>query len=151
MKKIISILIFSLVISIQGIFSQINTNYDNSLDYSQSYFYIFDQDDVFSAGDSVWTHSIFKKSHNFLKPSLYLELDSTGGTFDTTKIYIESKEWDEQTYELQDSVTWYLGSDTTCEIKITTGVQDAIWRTRVWCESDEFRLNIDVYKIRFWE
>ncbi len=148
MKKIFALLILSLAF-VLGTNGQI-TGFDEALDYSQTYRYLVNQDNVFSTGDSIWMYSIHKKTYQFIKPSLLLELDSTGGTFDTVKIYLESKDWDGDTYEIQDSIYWTTGADTVKQIQISTGVQDAIWRTRIIGENDEFRFNIDFFGIRFY-
>ena len=139
-----------LAVLVQGINAQV-TGFTNSLDYSQTFVYEVDVDNVFSTGDSIYEYSVFKKSDSYLRPTLYLELDSISGVFDTVMIYLESKEWDEQDYTIRDSAEWTSGVDTTKEIIITTAVINALWQTRLVGENDEFRFNIDLLKLRFYK
>ena len=149
MKRILLLITATLLLTL-GVNSQV-TGFTNTLDYSQTYIYEFDLDGVFSTGDSIWTYSVFKNSDSYLRPTLYIETDSISGTQGQVKFYLESKEWDEQSYTLRDSVTWVTGVDTSFSITVSTAIANTIWQTRAVGANDEFRFNIDVFKIKFYK
>lgn len=111
--------------------------------YDESYFYYTGvSSDTIGVGDSVYVLPIRKKSLSTVTPYVYISIDSTGGTFDTVTVQLQSKVFEQENYVTRESVAWNLGSDTIIVLVSDTAHISEYWRVRVACEDDTFKAKI---------
>ena len=112
-------------------------------DAKSSYFYYNGlANDTIGANDSIWDYSVRIRSRSELKVHLAFDLDSTGGTFDTTYIDLYSKTAAFNNWILRERVAWKLGSDTIGYIESDSSHISEFWKARVWSEDDSFKAKV---------
>ena len=152
MKKIL--IIFSLIaVFILGAFN-INEvlveSVNASLNYSETFkWYPGQTADTIGVGDSVWEYKIRKKSNLELMPYTYLAIDSTGGTFDTITVTLESKVFEQESYTIRESASWELGSDTVIILISDTAHISEFWKIKIIGDDDTFKAAITQLNFKF--
>lgn len=152
MKK--SLIIFSLIaVFILGAFninSVLTESVNASLNYSETFkWYPGQTRDTIGIGDSIWEYKIRKKSNLELIPYIYLAIDSTGGTFDTVNVTLESKVFEQESYTVRETVAWNLGSDTIIILVSDTSHISEYWKIKVAGTDDTFKAAITQLNIKF--
>jgi hypothetical protein len=154
MKKLFYI-ISIILLSIAGLAYTVNETVfsepvNTTVGYDQSYYYYTGQaKDTIGVGDSVYTFPVRKKSLSTVLPYVYVAIDSTGGTFDTVTVQLQSKVFEDESYITRESATWNLGSDTIIVLQSDTSHISEYWRIRVACEDDTFKAKITSINFKF--
>jgi hypothetical protein len=156
MKKIFSImLLLSLCLTVT--FAQRGENQqttvDKSLGYDQTYFlYPGLVTDSVGVIDSTWSFTIGKLTRKPVKANFYLDLDSTGGTFDTVNFYIQKKVHDLADFVNTDTLYWKVGSDTIIKEWQTSSFHTAdFWRLYIEGTNNTFKFHINRLDGKFVE
>jgi len=119
---------------------------------NSSYFYYNGlATDIIGATDSIWEYSVRIRSRSELKAHLAFDLDSTGGTFDTTYIQLYSKTAAFDDWILRESVAWKLGADTIGYIESDSSHISEFWKVKIWAEDDSFEAKINKILIKYVE
>ena len=152
MKKFL--IIFSLIcVLIFGAFTINETLVEPvnaSLNYSESFkWYPGQTADTIGVGDSIWEYLIRKKSNYEITPYTYLALDSTGGTFDTITVTLESKAFEQESYTIRESASWELGSDTVIILVSDTAHISEYWKIKIIGDDDTFKAKITQLNFKF--
>ena len=123
---------------------------NTTVGYDQSYYYYTGQaKDTIGIGDSVYLFPVRKKSLSTVLPYIYIAIDSTGGTFDTVTVSLQSKVFEDESYITRESVAWNLGSDTVIVLQSDTSHVSEYWRIVVACEDDTFKAKITQVNFKF--
>jgi len=104
MKKIILLITF-ITLAFCG-FSQ-NATVDQTLDYDQTYvWYDGVATDVITTTDTTWTYTVRKKTDALNYCFVDMLIDSTGGTANSIKIYLQNKKFPDTDFTTITTVTW---------------------------------------------
>lgn len=86
---------------------------DKTMGYDDTYlWYDGTASDTIGISDSIWTYEVRKKTDSRMYCYVDMYLDSTGGTANSVKIYLQNKFFPDQDYTNVDSVTWAASADT---------------------------------------
>lgn len=121
------------------------TTVNKSLGYDATYFtYPGLVTDSVGIVDSTWSFTIGKLTDSKVFASFYLDLDSTGGTFDTVNLYIQKKVHDLADFENTDTLYWKIGADTIIKNWTTSTSHIAdFWRLYIEGTDNTFQFDID--------
>lgn len=121
-------------------------------DAAASYFYYNGlSTDVIGANDSIWEYTVRIRARSELKAHLAFDLDSTGGTFDTTYIELYSKTASFDDWILREQVAWKLGADTIGYIESDSSHISEFWKVKIWAEDDSFEAKVNKILIKYVE
>lgn len=155
MKKILLFLVLgfcAFIVNAQD--PQTLESVDQSAGYGidASYFYYHGTaTDNLESGDSIWNYTVRIKSQAKLKPHVYFELDSTGGTFAATSISLYSKVASYSPWVLRETATWTAGADTSDFLESDSSHISEFWKFEVKAANDAFEADIKQYFLKWVE
>jgi hypothetical protein len=134
--------------------AQQSGTFDTKIKYAESYSLLTGPSAaILTTGDSSYTYTFYKESLKPLKYDVYVSLDSTGGTYDTTTVITwKAKKFSENSWSTLKTVTWYNGSDTTFTMtESSTAQQYNYYQLSVAGNSDSPIVKLLLLYVKFWE
>ena len=127
---------------------QQQSNYNSASSY---FYYHGTASDTIGIGDSIWNYTVRIRSKFALKPHVYFDIDSTGGTFDTTSITLYSKTASYEDWTSRKTVAWNSGVDTSGILEPASSVISEFWKFEIKGTDDTFKASINEYFIKWTE